>query len=53
MMLDHLGLSEAASAVVTAVEDVYRAGAHLTPDQGGTATSVEFCTAVRAALRVD
>ncbi len=53
MMLDRLGLSEAASAVVTAVEDVYRAGAHLTPDQGGTATSVEFCTAVRAALRVD
>jgi hypothetical protein len=27
------------------------AGTHLTPDQGGTATAVQFCDAVEAALR--
>jgi hypothetical protein len=35
---------------VAAIEAVYAAGSNLTPDQGGTATAVQFCDAVEAAL---
>jgi tartrate dehydrogenase/decarboxylase / D-malate dehydrogenase len=38
MMLDHLGSGNAASAILTAVGDVIRAGRDLTPDLGGTGT---------------
>jgi isocitrate/isopropylmalate dehydrogenase len=51
MMLDHLGQTDTSRAVVAALEAVYAAGTHLTPDQGGTASSVQFCEAVEAALR--
>jgi isocitrate/isopropylmalate dehydrogenase len=51
MMLDHLGQTDASRAVVAALEAVYATGAHLTPDQGGTASAVQFCDAVEAALR--
>jgi 3-isopropylmalate dehydrogenase len=50
MMLDYLGFSEAAQRIEEAVFRVYREGRSLTPDQGGTATSEEFCRAVRAAI---
>jgi len=50
MMLEHLGYAEAARQVETAVERVYAAGRPLTPDQGGTATTQQFCDAVAAAL---
>jgi isocitrate/isopropylmalate dehydrogenase len=50
MMLDHLGLTDAARALVNAVDAVYADGTHLTPDQGGTATATQFCAAVEAAL---
>jgi isocitrate/isopropylmalate dehydrogenase len=49
MMLDHLGQTDTSRAVVAALEAVYAAGTHLTPDQGGTATAVQFCDAVEAA----
>ncbi|HXH21934.1 MAG TPA: isocitrate/isopropylmalate family dehydrogenase [Dehalococcoidia bacterium] len=50
MMLEHLGLREEASALERAVAAVYAEGRVLTPDQGGTATSDEFCAAVRQKL---
>ena len=46
MMLDHLGFEEAARRLETAVERVYAEGRRLTPDQGGTATTLEFSDAV-------
>jgi isocitrate/isopropylmalate dehydrogenase len=51
MMLDYLGLAEEARALERAVERVYAEGKTLTPDQGGSATSDDFCAAVRANLR--
>lgn len=48
MMLDYLGLGHAAKALEDAVGRVYAQGRALTPDQGGGATSDEFCAAVRA-----
>jgi tartrate dehydrogenase/decarboxylase/D-malate dehydrogenase len=51
MMLEHLGETAAADAVMTAVEDVLaRGGDALTPDMGGTATTADLGAAVRAQL---
>jgi|FaiFalDrversion2_1042247.scaffolds.fasta_scaffold00011_6 isocitrate/isopropylmalate dehydrogenase len=50
MMLEHLGLTEAAARLEAAVAAVYAAGGPLTPDQGGTASTEEFCQAVIARL---
>jgi isocitrate/isopropylmalate dehydrogenase len=46
MMLDWLGHADAAKRLEAAVEAVYREGVTLTPDQGGSASSDEFCQAV-------
>jgi len=46
MMLDYLGYRAAARRLDAAVASVYAAGAPLTPDQGGTATTTAFCEAV-------
>ena len=46
MMLIHLGEAEAANALQTSVEAVYREGKHLTGDVGGTASTEEFTEAV-------
>ena len=51
MMLDHLGESGWLSALMQAVERVTAAGAPLTPDLGGNATTREVTDAVIAALR--
>jgi 3-isopropylmalate dehydrogenase len=51
MMLDHLGLGAEALALEAAVAAVYREGKRLTADQGGKATTREFCQAVLAAFR--
>jgi isocitrate/isopropylmalate dehydrogenase len=51
MMLEHMGLPDAAMRLEAAIATVYRDGAHLTRDQGGTATTREFGQAVLAALR--
>ena len=50
MMLEYLGFSDAGKAVTAAVARVYAEGKTLTPDQGGTARTVEFCEAVSAAI---
>jgi isocitrate dehydrogenase (NAD+) len=50
MMLDHLGLATEAQRVEAAVARVYREGRHLTTDQGGQATTTEFCKAILSAL---
>lgn len=50
MMLDYLGMNDAAVRLKRAVTQMYREGSALTPDQGGTASTVEFCEAVRKRL---
>jgi len=49
MMLEHLGHSEAAAAVMAAIETVLREGPR-TPDMGGRASTQEVGKAVAAAL---
>jgi isocitrate/isopropylmalate dehydrogenase len=46
MMLAYLGFSQASGLLQQAVADVYRKGKVLTLDQGGTASTTEFCAAV-------
>jgi isocitrate/isopropylmalate dehydrogenase len=46
LMLEYLGWGDAAVRLRGAVERVYAEGRTLTPDQGGRATTVEFCGAV-------
>jgi len=50
MMLEYLGFAEAAHALGAAVEAVYSEGRVLTPDQGGSASTRDFCAAVAARL---
>jgi len=50
MMLEYLGFEPAARRLASAVERVYADGRLLTPDQGGTATTLEFCAAVERYL---
>lgn len=50
MMLEYLGLDAAASRLEGAVYKVYREGRYLTRDQGGTASTSQFCEAVKANL---
>jgi isocitrate/isopropylmalate dehydrogenase len=47
MLLDHLGFEAAAGRLRAAIEAVYAEGRTLTPDQGGGASTVAFCEAVR------
>jgi isocitrate/isopropylmalate dehydrogenase len=51
MMLEHMGLGAEALRLEAAVAAVYRQGRALTRDQGGRATTREFCQAVLEALR--
>ena len=50
MMLEYLGLADAAGRLERAIEGAYAAGDRLTVDQGGTATTEEFADAVRRRL---
>ena len=50
MMLEYLGLGEDAARLERAIASVYADGQTLTPDQGGTASTTEFCDAVAQAL---
>jgi tartrate dehydrogenase/decarboxylase/D-malate dehydrogenase len=50
MMLDYLGLPEAAARMERAVEGVLAEGSALTADLGGRSSTAEVVTAVRAAL---
>ncbi len=51
MMLEHLGEVDASVRLMRAIEMVTRAGTHLTPDLGGTATTREVTEAVCDAIR--
>jgi isocitrate/isopropylmalate dehydrogenase len=53
MMLDHLGMRKEAEALEKTVAEVYRLGEHLTPDQGGKATTQEFAEAVLKEIQAD
>ncbi|MBW2292271.1 MAG: isocitrate/isopropylmalate dehydrogenase family protein [Deltaproteobacteria bacterium] len=48
MMLDHLGFEDAGTQLRAALERVYEEAKVLTPDQGGTASTTEFCSAVES-----
>jgi isocitrate/isopropylmalate dehydrogenase len=50
MMLEHLGFAGAAERLDSALTRIYADGRVLTPDQGGSATTTEFCEAVAALL---
>ena len=51
MMLDHLGQQEAGSVVMEAIESVTAEGKTLTPDLGGSATTLQVGEAIRAQIR--
>jgi isocitrate dehydrogenase (NAD+) len=51
MLLIHLGETNAARKLQSAIESVYREGKHLTGDVGGSATTEEFTDAVLQQLR--
>jgi isocitrate/isopropylmalate dehydrogenase len=53
MMLQHLGFTAAARRLSAAVERVYADGRTLTPDQGGGASTTDFCDAVAEKLSAD
>jgi len=46
MMLEYLQFADESNKIIAAIESVYRTGEVLTPDQGGTASTTEFCDAV-------
>ena len=50
MMLHHLGHHAQANALEQAIDEVYKEGRQLTPDQGGTASTEDFAQAVIDAL---
>lgn len=50
MMLDHLGETEAAAAIIAAFEDVLKNGGPRTRDIGGTATTMEVGEAIASAI---
>ena len=52
MMLEYLGLEESARALTSAVTATFEEGRSLTPDQGGTATTSDFCNSVRLHLGI-
>jgi len=49
-MLDYLDFVPAAERLENAVYAVYAEGKHLTRDQGGSSSTLEFCEAVKAKL---
>lgn len=53
MMLEHLGQSEAAAAVVAAIEEVLSLSGVRTPDLGGSSGTDEVTMAILEALRPD
>ena len=50
LMLDYLGLNNAADQLRAAIARVYTHGKTLTPDQGGNASTTDFCAAIAVAL---
>jgi len=52
MMLEYLGFKAEASRLEGAIYKVYQEGKYLTRDQGGTASTSQFCEAVKANLGI-
>lgn len=50
MLLEHIGYEKEATRLETAVYKVYQDGKHLTRDQGGSASTTQFCEAVKSTL---
>ncbi|MGB2815106.1 MAG: isocitrate/isopropylmalate family dehydrogenase, partial [Dehalococcoidales bacterium] len=50
MLLEHLGYEKEATRLEAAVYKVYQDGKYLTRDQGGNASTAQFCEAVKANL---
>ena len=50
MLLEHIGYEKEATRLETAVYKVYQDGKYLTRDQGGNASTTQFCEAVKASL---
>jgi len=50
LMLDHLGLPQAHTRLVAAIEAVLKSGSTRTPDLGGSASMAELASAIGAAL---
>lgn len=50
MMLEYLGFADEGTALRNAIEAVYAEGKALTPDQGGMASTTDFCKAVEVRL---
>ena len=50
LMLEHVGLADAATRLESAVDETLAAGDRLTPDQGGSASTEEFAAAVQSRL---
>ena len=50
LMLEYLGFADAGARLDSAIRKVYAEGRVLTPDQGGTAKTSEFTSAVIASL---
>ncbi len=50
MMLSYLDFDDASEQMIEAVREVYADGLHLTPDQGGTASTTDFCDAIAGKL---
>lgn len=50
MLLEHLSFEAEAKRLVDAVRHIYEKGESLTPDQGGTGNTIEFCRLVSEAL---
>ena len=46
-MLEYLGFAEAGQRLERAVYGVYEEGKYLTPDQGGSSSTTQFCKAVK------
>ena len=51
LMLEYLGMNTEATALVSAVEGVYREGKYLTYDQGGNTSTTDFAKAVLSKFR--
>ena len=49
-MLQHLGYQDAHADIMTAIENVLRESANLTPDMGGKANTEELGKAIAAAI---
>jgi isocitrate/isopropylmalate dehydrogenase len=50
MMLEYLEFEDAAKALRQAIRQVYAEGKIITPDQGGSSKTYEFCAAVKEAI---